>query len=221
MAMIAGIRMDVGSERCNLHILSDNEDCPFIWRDFERSGYATASAEDEQYMGTFCYSRVGFKDPPTTHYFRPFGLGAESHLTINSKFDMKFCLGYQNYADYIYQSALDLAKAYKNDSFFGLFWTNTFSHSDVSGASSMDDRMKYYLEQLDEQGTLNNSAVFFFSDHGIRYGPFRESLLVNKKSLSKANFINLFDFRLAGSKNVCHLCSSRCHNGLKTNILNL
>lgn len=73
---------------------------------------------------------------------------------------------------------VDFAVAYKDDPFFGLFWTSSFSHNDISDASSMDEKTQLYLNLLELKGVLNNSAVIFFSDHGIRFGPVRENLLV-------------------------------------------
>jgi membrane-anchored protein YejM (alkaline phosphatase superfamily) len=90
------------------------------------------------------------------------------------KSSLIYCLGFQTYADYIFQYALDFASTYKNDPFFGLFWTNTFSHNDVSDPSSMDSKVESYLQKLSDQGTLNNSMVVFFSDHGLRFGRVRE-----------------------------------------------
>ena len=40
--------------------------------------------------------------------------------------------------------------------------------------SGYDQRMKSYLQQLEEQGTLNNTIVMFFSDHGMRFGGIRK-----------------------------------------------
>lgn len=147
-----------------------------MWKDFQNSGYATAYAEDEAKIGTFNYHKLGFLEQPTTHYFRPFSLVAEKYLKIKYKSSLKFCLGFQNYADFIYQYALDFATAYKNNPSFGLFWTNTFSHNDISDPSSMDERIKYYIVELENRGILNSSAVVFFSDHGIRFGPVRQLL---------------------------------------------
>lgn len=176
MAVLTGIGRESHNvnERCDPTVVGGLDKCPFIWKDFERSGYATGFAEDEQSIQTFNYCKQGFLKQPTTHYFRPFALAAEKFLKV-TKLDTRIsCLGFQHYADYIYQYALDFATAYKNESFFGLFWSNTFSHESLSDPSTMDDRVKYYLEQLDQRGVLNESAVIFFSDHGMRYGSFRK-----------------------------------------------
>lgn len=182
MAILSGIYFEKDeSETCNPHVVGGLDQCPIIWKDFENSGYATALSEDERWISTFNYCKPGFKQQPTTHYFRPFTMALEDNPEIiQEKSSSRFCIGYQTYTDYIYGQAIDFATAYKNQSFFGLFWTNTFSHDDVSGPSSMDDRVKNYLEQMNQRGVLNTSAVIFFSDHGMRNGYFRQYATVRE-----------------------------------------
>lgn len=177
MAILTGFNQSYAYESCDPKKIGKLDKCPFMWKHFQSSGYVTGYAEDEAKIGTFNYHKLGFLQQPTTHYFRPFSMAAEKYLKIKYKSSLKFCLGFQNYADFIYQYALDFATAYKNDPFFGLFWTNTFSHNDISDPSSMDERIKSYVEELENRGILNTSAVIFFSDHGLRFGPVRQLLV--------------------------------------------
>lgn len=179
MAILSGMSETEIYKTCNPEKLGKLDECPMLWKELADQGYATAFGEDESWIGTFSFLKSGFIKQPTTHYLRPFTLAAEKYLSFKYKSWMTYCLGYQAYADFIYQYAIDFAAVYKDDPFFGLFWTSTFSHQDISDASSMDERMKYYLEQLEVRGILNDSAVVFFSDHGIRFGPVREKLLVS------------------------------------------
>lgn len=205
MAILTGFNETKIYQTCDPSVSGKLDNCSIIWREFSDRGYATALAEDEASIGTFNYLKPGFIKQPTTHYLRPFTLAIEKYLSIQFKSWLKFCVGYQNYADFIYQYAIDFATAYENHQFFGLFWTNTFTHNvssfpqrsdrcwfhswlllqDISDPSSMDERMKYYLEELEVKGILKNSAVIFFSDHGLRFGPVREKLLVRKLKFRK------------------------------------
>uniref|UniRef100_A0A182Y378 Uncharacterized protein n=1 Tax=Anopheles stephensi TaxID=30069 RepID=A0A182Y378_ANOST len=194
MAILTGYNNSLAYSICNPKKVGQLEECPFMWKYFADNGYATAYAEDEASINTFNYHKYGFVAQPTDHYFRPVALAAEKNLSKKMKNSLTFCLGYQNYADYIYQYALDFASQYKNDPYFGLFWTNTFSHNDISDPSSMDRRMKYYVEQLDERGILNNSMVVFFSDHGLRFGPVRMLLTGWLEERLPFNFIWLPDW---------------------------
>lgn len=64
---------------------------PFIWKSYERDGYATAFNEDVPDVGTFSYRLNGFKHLPTTHYMRPY------YLAINPDISgfRRLCVGKQ------------------------------------------------------------------------------------------------------------------------------
>ena len=160
-------------KKCDWSKVGGLENCKYIWNDFSDSSYVTAYAEDESSINTFNYHKPGFVKPPTDHYLRPFNLAIEENLEIRTVNKRRMCVGYQNYADYIYNYGFDYAEKYSNNSYFGVFWTNSFSHEDLSMISEMDARVKYYLEQLETRGILNSSIVIFFSDHGMRFGPIR------------------------------------------------
>lgn len=179
MAVLTGIQGEDSRDsdiQCNPKKVGGLDSCPFVWKDFEKSGYATGYAEDEQWLQTFNYCKKGFLNQPTTHYFRSVAMAAEKFLDIKKKSKLMLCLGFQKYADYIFQYAIDFATAYKDDPFFGLFWSNSFSHEKISDPSGMDDRVEYYLKELENRGVLNTSAVIFFSDHGMRFGSFRKTV---------------------------------------------
>lgn len=176
MAILTGYNNTLAYDVCNPRKVGQLETCPFLWKYFADSGYVTAYAEDEASINTFNYHKYGFVKQPTDYYLRPIALAAEKNLVKKMKNSLTFCLGFQHYADFIYQYALDFATYYKEEPSFGLFWTNTFSHNDISDPSSMDLRMKYYIEELQNRGILNNSMVIFFSDHGIRFGAVRSLL---------------------------------------------
>lgn len=173
MAILVGYNSSLAYNTCNPTKAGQLETCPFIWKNFYDAGYVTGYGEDEASISTFNYHKKGFIQPPTDYYMRPYMLAAEKHLHIRYKHSLKFCLGFKHSADHIYDYAIDFASTYKNDSFFGLFWTNTFSHNDISDPSSMDKKMRDYIIELERCSILNNSMVVFFSDHGLRFGPVR------------------------------------------------
>lgn len=125
-ALLTGRNLSNMEEECNFKEVGGLEKCRFLWNEFSDAGYVTAYAEDTAYIQTFNYKSMGFVHQPTDHYLRPFALAAEKHCRFTKKDHM--CLGYQHYADYIYQYALDFVNVYRKESFFGLFWTNSFSH---------------------------------------------------------------------------------------------
>lgn len=174
MAILTGQNMTVNNQKCDRLKVGEIEKCRFLWKDFSAAGYATAYAEDETTITTFNYEKPGFIKQPTDYYLRPFGMAIEKHLKMQKRMNLKVCVGFEHYADVIYRYALDFGTKFKNQPSFGLFWTNSFSHEDLSMTSSMDGRMKYYLLQLESLGILETSIVIFFSDHGMRFGPIRK-----------------------------------------------
>lgn len=174
MAILVGYNSSLAYNVCEPTTPGKLEACPFVWQDFREAGYVTAYGEDEASISTFNYHKTGFLKPPTDFYMRPYMLAAEHNLHVRHKHSLTFCLGFKHSADHIYDYALDFATTYKNDASFGLFWTNTFSHNDISDPSSMDSKMQNYLVELERREILNNSMVVFFSDHGLRFGPVRK-----------------------------------------------
>lgn len=94
---------------------------------------------------------------------------SEKKLDVNKRIGGKVCLGYQHYADHVYQYGFDFAVKYKNNPSFGLFWTKSFSHEDLSMSSAMDTRVVHYLKELKTLHTRLVNRVFFqWSWHEIR-----------------------------------------------------
>lgn len=173
MAILTGYNSSLAYNFCEPRTPGKLEQCPFVWSDFRKNGYVTAYGEDEASISTFNYHKTGFIKEPTDYYMRPYMLAAEKNLHIKLKHSLKLCLGFKHSVDHIYEYAMDFATQYRDHPSFGLFWTNTFSHNDISDPSSMDQKMKNYLDVLQMRGILKNSMVVFFSDHGLRFGPVR------------------------------------------------
>jgi len=84
------------------------------------------------------------------------------------------CVGRKHYAEYAYDAALQFTEVYKNQSSFGMFWTNSFSHNNFALPSSMDARVLEYMRSLNRSGIFEKSIILFFSDHGMRFGQLRK-----------------------------------------------
>ncbi|XP_059217522.1 uncharacterized protein LOC131994712 [Stomoxys calcitrans] len=170
MPLLTGYTENTASMKCHPSYISlDN--CHFIWTTLRRKGFATAYAEDTSYMATFDYQKRGFLRPPTDHYLRPFSMAIEKHLKIIKKAGLSYCIGRHQAGEYIYNFGIEFAKRYQNQSYFGLFWTNSFSHSFFNTATTMDTTILAYFKDMEKQGILDTAAVVFFSDHGRRWGP--------------------------------------------------
>ncbi|XP_017860840.1 PREDICTED: uncharacterized protein LOC108612469 [Drosophila arizonae] len=147
------------------------ERCKFIWKLYKQLGYVTAFGEDETLNNTFNPNLKGFRDASVDYHLHPYLMAANQWLHVKTE-DSQTCLGFRPSAEHVYEYALEFARRYLNDSFFGLFWTNMHSQGDsISRTALRDEYMLEYLSRLRNHGILNRSIVIFLSDHGLRAGP--------------------------------------------------
>ncbi|XP_061383554.1 uncharacterized protein LOC116767454 [Danaus plexippus] len=152
------------TDRCNKY---------FLWSLFKKSGYVTAYGEDnleldgEDNLESDTFSReFSFRKSPTDHYIKPFFLNRE-YYTDNRSI---LCCGKTTSGKQILDFAYDFALTYRNDSFFGFFWINSFSHNINSHPQDADVLFEDFFNRLFYTGVLDNTFIVFISDHGIRFG---------------------------------------------------
>lgn len=58
-----------------------------------------------------------------------------------------------------------------------MYWSASISHDYLNLLRHADLPHLKYLKQLQELGALNRTAVFFMSDHGMRFGGIRSTYL--------------------------------------------
>ncbi|KAH8292448.1 hypothetical protein KR054_010118 [Drosophila jambulina] len=174
MALLTGFNKTYVEKRCRPHDVGGLDACPLGWKEFKAAGYTTAFAEDWSGYSTFDFMSRGFRNPPTDVYGRPMIMALEKELKNTKMAGMPFCLGRRSSGEYIYDLGVQFTRVNRNRTFFGMFWTNTFSHNDFSMPSAMDARMVQYMRLLDKNGVMDNTIIIFFSDHGSRFGPLRK-----------------------------------------------
>ncbi|XP_054257859.1 uncharacterized protein LOC128982844 [Macrosteles quadrilineatus] len=175
MAILTGMNYTRVRETCMNTNKKPVDGCPFIWKNFSREGYITGYGEDEPTIGTFNFQKTGFFKTPTDYYLRPFMLAAEKNTKIKKKDGLKTCLGPTLSTDHIYKYATDFATTFRKNPYFALFWMNSLSHNNVNTPSALDIRTLKFLQDLTNNGVLNNTFVIFLSDHGMRFGKIRET----------------------------------------------
>ncbi|XP_017048884.1 uncharacterized protein LOC108093372 isoform X2 [Drosophila ficusphila] len=173
MAVLTGFNKTFANAQCRPDKVGGLDACPLIWKDYQARGYTTAFAEDWSPFSTFDYSSMGFLHPPTDAYGRPLILAAEKELKVTHQSQLPYCLGRKPAAEYIYDLGVQFTRVNRNRTFFGMFWTNTFSHNDFTVTSAMDAKMVEYMRTLEKKGVMDNTIIIFFSDHGSRFGPLR------------------------------------------------
>lgn len=86
---------------------------------------------------------------------------------------MEYCIGQQPQIEYLFQFQTEFIQRFHNQSYFSLFWANSFSHNEMNMPTVMDDRIRNFLGNIEPY--LNSTVVIFFSDHGMRFGKARET----------------------------------------------
>ncbi|RZC40449.1 DUF229 domain containing protein [Asbolus verrucosus] len=164
MGILTGLTIDQLKKWCDYQ--NKINDCPNIWNQFKEMGYITAYGEDSSDIGSFNYAKKGFSKPPTDFYFRPYFLASET-LKIIQRERMYYCTGPETEGERIMNLVKDFQITLKNYSKFALFWMNSFTHDDLNIPSAMDEKMENFL--IDIYKHLDNTILFFFSDHGFRF----------------------------------------------------
>ncbi|XP_015185478.1 PREDICTED: uncharacterized protein LOC107071205 isoform X1 [Polistes dominula] len=177
MAILTGQNQEQAYSRCKPSEAYKLDHCPFLWYNFRNAGYVTAYGEDETALNTFNYLKVGFVQPPTDYYLRPYMLASEKLLKSKNRFNLKYCTGPETSFDRIFNYAMDFAETFLNVPYFGFFWTNSISHENVNEPSSMDSQIYQRLHKLQKEGVLNDTMIVFLSDHGMRWGSLRETFV--------------------------------------------
>ena len=85
MAILTGQNQTQAYTLCKPTVPRMLDRCPFLWRNFRDAGYATAYGEDETALNTFNYLKLGFVQPPTDYYLRPYMLACEKLLKVKKR----------------------------------------------------------------------------------------------------------------------------------------
>lgn len=116
-------------------------------------------------------------NPPVDFYFRPYFLAAEGFLPYYNRWGLNYCSGPEVTYLRVLHLAYDFATSFTKRPYFGIFWTNSVSHNYLNGPSSMDNSFYVSLLYMQKTGVFNTSMVILMSDHGPRFGNFRQSEL--------------------------------------------
>lgn len=73
--------------------------------------------------------------------------------------------------DYALKTALSMA----GRPYTAVFWTSTLTHDYVEYPRYGDGHLRGFLDALNRSGQLDRTVVVLMSDHGIRWGPFRDT----------------------------------------------
>lgn len=152
------------------------DDVQFIWDDFKRGGYLTLFAEDFPEYGVFNYLARGFRDPPTDFYFRPYCLAMENSFLARTSSNL--CYGnvpkHKLQIDYVRRF---IEANNGSQPYFAFSFLVEISHEYMQQVAAADEDIVQFLTELRDRGHLDNTFLFFLSDHGHRFDSIRETFV--------------------------------------------
>ncbi|XP_040069877.1 uncharacterized protein LOC120842768 [Ixodes scapularis] len=153
----------------------DNQD--FIWDTYADLGYRTLFMEESPRFGLFNYFSNGFREIPTDYYTRPAILAIDTSKQKRFIGGGKGCVGSRVQTEMYLEYTTSLLSFLGNRSYFTYTWISDVTHDNLNSAGYADTPFLRAFERLQKNGVMNKSLVVFLSDHGMRYGPIRRTLV--------------------------------------------
>ncbi|KAH8328075.1 hypothetical protein KR067_003682 [Drosophila pandora] len=151
----------------------DLDDCPFLWKAFQKAGYETALGEDT--MDKSLFAELGFGEQPTDYYLR----SAMIEMWLKTRKDSFYgthCNEKDTYASVLKKFLLGLLPHHKRRRFFSfLRWTQGIDHL-FNFARRLDAPLMEMFREVAEMGVLMNTLLLVVSDHGLKVDEFSESV---------------------------------------------
>ncbi|EZA59268.1 uncharacterized protein LOC105275672 [Ooceraea biroi] len=151
------------------------DDCPLLWKKFSAAGYRTIFGEDACSMTTFNYLKPGFREQPTDYYMRPYCIGAENDIGNTHKLNANLCIGTRKTFDCLLHYTRKAATEFSAELYFGFIWQASLTHDYFTYPQLGDDSYRDFVEHASREGLLNRTVLIMMSDHGMRWGEFRQT----------------------------------------------
>ncbi|CAF0827923.1 unnamed protein product [Brachionus calyciflorus] len=136
---------------------------PFIWNDYENSGYVTMFQEDDPEIAIFNYLKKGFRYWPTGMYGRPFWTKYYETRSGPDKCHFNYPT-YMTWFDFIKNFLQSVQTSQNKSPFFSFNFLTEYTHNYFAIPKKLDEDLKDFISNLD----LENTLLIIFSDHGNR-----------------------------------------------------
>ncbi|GFR58564.1 hypothetical protein ElyMa_005363900 [Elysia marginata] len=148
----------------------------FLWTEARKLGYRTAMMLDAQSITAFHYQKKGFNERPVHYYQRETVLASTRDKLMRG--EESNCLGDVPEVTVVHEPWLQIARTFGKDRttpFFAYSFAVGITHDESDLASKGDEAYHKFLHDLVATDSLNNTVIVWFSDHGPRFGPIRET----------------------------------------------
>lgn len=174
--LLSGLSADELHGACqssNASMYFDN--CHFIWNDFKQKGFGTLFSEDSAILSLFNYFKNGFEKQPVDYYFRTVLHQMEKDIAFNKVGNYKLCLGSQRPIDVLFKYIRKFMKSVADQLFFSFFWTSSMTHDFINHPMLIDNDLSDLLVEMKRAKHLEKTILLLLSDHGLRFGSFRQT----------------------------------------------
>lgn len=144
----------------------------WAWDDFKENHYRTIFAEDCVRLSMYRHIK-GFRKQPMEYWMLPFSTAAES----KSK---ELCYGKKSTVSAVLDWTLQFFETYKDEPKLAQTHHTENVHNSFSGLSSYEDEYLNFFKSI-YKNFGHNTFIFFYGDHGLRYGPFRATYVGRKE----------------------------------------
>lgn len=153
------------------------DQCHFIWDDFKHHNYTTVYGEDMAWLGLFHYLKPGFRNKPTDIYTRPALIEMEAHIGSQREGNAFMCLGGRRPIDVLlgYITKFLNVPSAALSPYFSFFWSTAHTHDYLNSPTTVDKVLATYLRYLSTNKAMENTFLIVMSDHGLRWGSFRNT----------------------------------------------
>lgn len=151
------------------------DECPLLWKKYSAAGYRTIFGEDACSMTTFNYLKPGFRQQPTDYYLRPYCIGAEHDIGNTHKLNANLCIGTRRTFECLLQYTRKIAIEFSSELYFAFIWQASLTHDFFAYPQLGDDSYREFVDYASREGLLNRTALIVMSDHGMRWGDFRQT----------------------------------------------
>lgn len=173
--LLSGLNQDELQKLCWQTPQSTFDECPLLWKNFSAAGYRTVFGEDAYTMTTFNYLKPGFREEPTDYYLRPYCLGAEKDIGNTHKLNANLCLGTRKTFDCLLDYSRKVVTEFSSELYFAFIWQASLTHDFFSYPQLGDDSYHDLVEYASRKDLLNRTVLIVMSDHGMRWGEFRQT----------------------------------------------
>lgn len=175
LPVLSGLSVEEFRDRCWPRDSDYFDDCHFVWKDFKSANFSTAFMEDSPMIGVFNYLKNGFFNKPTDHYLRPIMLRSESKIGHEHHGNTIGCIGGQLGMTALFNYALKFASSMADRLYMAFVWSSSLTHDYIEYPRYGDNDLRAFFDKFNGSGQLNRTAVILMSDHGIRWGSYRDT----------------------------------------------